>query len=84
MYYMKTVNIRDLQHHLGAFLDEVERGEVIEVRRRSKIIARITPHAQQGESEPWPDLCERLATLFPDGPVEHSASERVYEDRGER
>ncbi len=84
MYYMKTVNIRDLQHHLGAFLDEVERGEVIEVRRNRKVIARITAHTEQGRREPWPDLRERLAVLFPDGPVKYSASERVYEDRGER
>lgn len=81
---MKTVNIRDLQHHLGAFLDEVERGEVIEVRRNRKVIARITPHAEQGKREPWPDLRERLATLFPEGPVKYSASDQVYEDRGER
>lgn len=81
---MKTVDVRSLQHHLGRFLDEVEGGEVIEVRRRRKVIARITPCTEYGPAEAWPDVHERLESYFPAGPVTKPASEEIYEGRGER
>ena len=81
---MKTVDVRNLQHHFGRFLDEVEAGEVIEVRRRRRIIARITPYTEYEHGEPWPDVRERLESYFPTGPVAKPASEQIYEDRGKR
>ncbi len=36
-----TVNVRSVQHHLGRYLQEVESGAVLEVRRRNKVIARF-------------------------------------------
>lgn len=81
MSNMKQVDARGLQHHLGQYLDEVERGETIEVRRRRKTIARIVPYVAEAPAEPWPDLQERLNQVFPDGPVSDSASERLYGDR---
>jgi antitoxin (DNA-binding transcriptional repressor) of toxin-antitoxin stability system len=78
---MKTVDVRTLQHRLGWYLDEVERGEILEVRRRRKIIARIVPHSGEDSVDPWPDLMARLAGLYPDGPVRESAAERLYADR---
>lgn len=88
LYYilldMKTVNVRDLQHNLGSFLDEVARGETIAVRRRRKIVARLVPYAQDQPEQPWPDLWERLEQLYPDGPLSVSASELLSENRGDR
>ena len=79
---MKTVDVRNLQHHLGRYLDEVENGETLVVRRRRKVIARITP--ADVNIEPWPELIERLNALYPDGPIVESATDRLYKDRGER
>lgn len=79
---MKTVDVRNLQHHLGSFLDEVERGESIEVRRRRKVIARIIP-APADSPQPWPDLEARVREAFPDGLVAAPASEQLYADRDE-
>jgi antitoxin (DNA-binding transcriptional repressor) of toxin-antitoxin stability system len=81
---MKTLDVRELQHHLGSHLDEIERGETIEVRRRGKIIARIVPHSEEEATEPWPNLLQRVRELYPDGPPREAASEIVYRDRGER
>ena len=84
MSNMKTVDARGLQHHLGRYLDEVERGETLEVRRRRRVIARIGPYGDDEPEAPWPDLVARLEALYPDGPVAASASTQLYEDRGER
>ncbi len=78
---MKTVSVRNLQHLLGSYLDEVERGETIIVRRRDKAIARIVAIPPEQPS-PWPDLEARVQALYPDGVVSPSASDVLYEDRG--
>ncbi len=83
MSNMRVVDVRTLQHRLGAFLDEVERGEVLEIRRRRRVIARIIPHAEGEPASPWPDLIERLSALYPEGPVTPSATQRLYSDRDE-
>lgn len=81
---MKSVNVRNLQHHLGRYLHEVEAGEVLEVRRRGKVIARIVPEHDAAAVLPWPDIEARLAQVFPDGDVGDAGSRLLYEDRGER
>lgn len=81
---MKQVDTRGLQHHLGRYLDEVEQGETIEVRRRRKVIARIIPYVTDEAVVPWPDLDERLNAVFPDGPISETASDQLYNDRDRR
>ncbi len=77
---MRTVDVRNLQHHLGSFLDAVEHGETLEIRRRKKVIARIEP-AMEAPSTGWPDLLERVRTLYPDGARAPAASDVLYSDR---
>ena len=84
MLNMKQVDTRNLQHHLGSYLDRVEAGEPLEVRRRHKVIARIVPFATEPESEVWPDIAARLEEAYPDGSPADSASEILYADRGGR
>lgn len=78
---MTRVDVRQLQHHLGRYLDAVEGGEVLEVRRRRRVIARVVPYSPDEPAESWPDLMQRLAKLYPEGPVAESAAERLYRDR---
>ena len=78
---MTRVDVRQLQHHLGRYLDAVEAGEVLEVRRRRRVIARVVPYSPDEPAESWPDLMQRLAKLYPEGPVAESAAERLYRDR---
>ena len=82
MYNMKQIDTRNLQHHLGEYLTQVEGGETLEVRRRHKVIARIVPYNTEREAESWPDIEARLAVAYPDGPVPESASGILYADRG--
>jgi antitoxin (DNA-binding transcriptional repressor) of toxin-antitoxin stability system len=78
---MAQVSMRELQHHLGRYLDAVEAGEILEVRRRRCVIARVVPYTASEPAEPWPDLMERLARIYPDGPIAESAAEQFYRDR---
>ena len=81
MSNMKAVDARNLQHHLGSYLDQVEGEETLEIRRRRKVIGRLVPFVAEEPSEPWPDLQARLERIYPDGPVEPGASEILYGDR---
>jgi antitoxin (DNA-binding transcriptional repressor) of toxin-antitoxin stability system len=81
---MKRIDTRTLQHHLGSFLDQVAAGASLEVQRRHKPIARIIPWTEPAEPPEWPDLLARLDLDFPEGPVSGSASQQLYDDRGER
>ena len=78
---MTQVDVRQLQHHLGRYLDAVEAGEVLEVRRRRRVIARVVPCSPEQPSEAWPDLVQRLERLYAEGPIAESAAERLYRDR---
>ena len=40
---MVTVTVREVQHHLAALLERVERGESVEIRRRQRPVARLVP-----------------------------------------
>jgi antitoxin (DNA-binding transcriptional repressor) of toxin-antitoxin stability system len=80
---MKTVDARDLQHHLGSYLDQVAAGETLEIRRRRKVMARILPCVAEDPAEPWPDVSARLAAVYPDGEVSPGASDILYRDRGD-
>jgi antitoxin (DNA-binding transcriptional repressor) of toxin-antitoxin stability system len=40
---MKTAGIRDLKAHLSAYLHEVERGEVLLVTDRGRVVAEMRP-----------------------------------------
>lgn len=77
---MRTVDVRNLQHHLGSFLDAVEHGETLEIRRRKRVIARIEP-VVEGPATEWPDLLERVHALYPDGERHTFASDVLYGDR---
>ena len=78
---MTQVTARELQRHLDRCLDAVEAGESLEVRRCGRLIARVVPYEAAETAEPWPDLMERLAGIYPDGPIAESAAEQLYRDR---
>ncbi len=78
---MTQVTVRELKRHLDRYLNAVEAGEILEVRRRRRVIARVVPYEAAEPAEPWPDLMERLAGIYPDGPIAESAAEQLYRDR---
>ena len=82
MHYMKTVSVRELQQNIKRVIDEVERGQVVEVTRRRRVVARLAPVRPAAKRVHWPDLEKRAHAVFGDRKVKPPASEQVSEDRG--
>jgi prevent-host-death family protein len=79
-----TVSVRELQQNLKRVMARVERGQVIEVTRRRRSVARLTPMLPSGALSPWPDLDARARAVFGDRIVTPGAAHIVIENRNER
>lgn len=86
MLYMatKSISIRELQQNLKSVIERVERGQVIEVTRRHRPVARLGQVEPVGSFSPWPDLKARTRAVFGERIVKPSASDMVAEGRGNR
>jgi prevent-host-death family protein len=85
MSYMArgTVSIRELQQNLRRVMARVERGEVVEVTRRNRPVARLAPVRPVHPAAGWPDLEARTRAVFGDRIIEPGASRVVVEERGD-
>ena len=86
MSYMakRSVSVRELQQNLKRVMARVERGEVVEVTRRRRPVARLAPVKPRVPVREWPDLEARTRGVFGDRTVTPGGSEVVIEDRGDR
>jgi prevent-host-death family protein len=81
---MKSVSVRELQQNLKRVMARVERGEVVEVTRRRRPVARLGPVQRAGPLSPWPDLDARARAVFGDRVVEPGGADIVIEGREDR
>jgi prevent-host-death family protein len=79
-----SVTVRELHRNLKQVLTRVERGEVIEVTNRRRLVARLTPAGASAPISPWPDLASRARAVFGDRVVDPGAVAAVEEGRGDR
>ncbi len=79
-----SVSVRELQQNLRRVLARVERGEVVEVTRRRRPVARLMPLETPVPASGWPDLEARTRSLFGDRLIVPGGSDVVKEDRDER
>jgi prevent-host-death family protein len=85
MSYMgRTVSVRELQQNLKRVMARVERGETVDVTRRRKPVARLSPVRRTGPREPWPDLKARRRAALGDRIVVPSGTDIVIEGRDDR
>jgi prevent-host-death family protein len=86
MSYMAgpPVSIRELQQNLKRVMARVERGEVVEVTRRRRPVARLGPVTPIGPIPNWPDLEARTRAVFGDRVIAPGGSDVVREARGDR
>lgn len=86
MSYMKktSVSVRELQQNLKRVLARVERGGTIEVTRRRRPVARLSPFAPSGPSARWPDLDQRARTVFGDRVISPGPVDLLIAERGDR
>lgn len=86
MLYMPgaTVSVRELQQNLKRVMARIERGETVEVTRRRRPVARLTPIRPSRAAAPWPDLEARTRAVFGTRVISPSGADVVVEDRGDR
>jgi len=65
---MKTATLRQLRHDFGSVLAWVEQGEAVEISKRGKIIALLSPPpiAKPAKSRKRPDFAARLKRIYGD------------------
>lgn len=83
---MKSVTIREAQHNLAKILKDVERGETVEILRRSVPVARLSPvDSVEPEVKPvdWTWVEERRRKIWGDRCI--TTMDEILDDlRGER
>jgi prevent-host-death family protein len=84
MRKVANISIRELQQNLKQVIARVERGQIVEVTRHRRPVARLAPMRPKGAVPSWPDLDARARAVFGDRLVMPGPSEVVIEDRGER
>lgn len=81
---MKSVNIRSLKHETGALMERVALGESVEIRRRNQPIAVLKPVESDQSCGQRPDFRKRLQTIYGDQMLPQTATELLFEERGDR
>ena len=85
LHNMKSFNVRHVQHHLAAVLADVEGGEVIEVHRRGRPVARIVPLPSVApRTADWSQAENRLLTVYPTPIGGVTAAQTIVDGRGDR
>ncbi|HSP41520.1 MAG TPA: hypothetical protein VLO11_01495 [Luteolibacter sp.] len=80
---MKQASIREIKHETSRVLGMVEAGQTVEIRRRRKPVAILSPPSKAGPVE-MPDFLTRLRSIYGDRVLEKTGTELVDESRGER
>ena len=79
---MKTTTIRELKHDTTAVLLRVAGGESVQVCRRGKPVAVLSPVKRKTKVK-LPDFAARLKAIYGDKVLAASASEIVAYSRGD-
>ena len=80
---MKTTTIRELKHATSTVLSWVAEGESVEVRRRDRPVALLTP-LKRKTAIMRPDFAARMRAAYGEIILPSPATELVAEARGER
>ena len=83
MTHMRTATVREAQHNLPKILRAVSRGEVVEITRRNRVVARLVP-AGSRPVEGLPDFLARARAIWGRRAPGKATSEIVIEARAER
>jgi len=78
---MKTVSVRDLRYDFPKVEEILRAGEEIQITKRRKVIARLTPEPQP--RPPLPDFLGRMDKIFGDKVLAVTGAEIISADREE-
>ena len=63
--FMPSVNVRQLRDSRQLF-KWLDAGEVVELKKRNRVVARIVPESPRVQPVEWPDFAARLKKQFGD------------------
>ncbi len=78
---MPSVNLRELRD-TRQLLTWLEAGEVVELRKRNRVVGRIIPESPRTKPVEWPDFAARLKEQFGDRMI--PAVDILIEERNSR
>jgi antitoxin (DNA-binding transcriptional repressor) of toxin-antitoxin stability system len=78
---MPSVNLRQLRD-TRPLLTWLEAGEVVELRKRNRVVARIVPESPKIQPVEWPDFEARAREIFGDRVI--PAVDILIEERNSR
>jgi antitoxin (DNA-binding transcriptional repressor) of toxin-antitoxin stability system len=78
---MPSVNLRQLRD-TRQLLTWLDAGEVVELRKRNRVVARIVPESPRIQPVEWPDFEARAREIFGDRMI--PAVEILIEERNSR
>ena len=78
---MPSVNLRQLRD-TRQLLAWLQAGEVVELRKRNRVVARIVPESPKLQPVEWPDFAARRRAIFGDRVI--PAVEILIEERNSR
>lgn len=81
---MKSVNIRTLKHETAALMERVAVGESLEVRRRNRPVAILSPIKARKPAGQRPDFKDRLHSIYGDKVLPRTSTDLLAEERGAR
>ncbi len=81
---MKVATVADLRNRFAQVSQWIKDGEKVEIRKRGKVFATLSPAAKKKKKLVWPDLTARLKKIYPHPVPGKPASEIISEGRGER
>ena len=82
---MKTTNIRELKHSTTAVLEWVEQGETVQITRRNKVVAILSPpQAEKPKRAIRRDFGKDLGATCGDRVMPTTGTEIVSYGSGER
>jgi antitoxin (DNA-binding transcriptional repressor) of toxin-antitoxin stability system len=81
---MRTTNIRELKHATAKVLGWVEQGETVEVKRRDKVVAILSPPKPDEKPIIKRNFAADIREIFGDRMLPTTGTEIVSEGRGER
>lgn len=81
---MKTANIRELRHSTTTVLEWVEQGETVQITRRNKVVAVLSPPVVEKPRKPLRrDFEKDLQEIFGDRVLRTTGTDLVNSDRGD-
>ena len=83
MTHMRTATVREAQHNLPKILRAVHEGEVVEITRRNRVVARLVPAAPR-PARGLPDFVARARAIWGARPGGKPTSALVLDARRER